>query len=150
MTLLYSNVSGYATSLYYRPQTKFAKVMFLHVSVCPRGRGVHGQVPPHRPGSPPGPGTPPRPGTPPWTRYTPRLFTHPPRAVHAGRYGQQAGGTHPTGMHSCLVINFLLNNDRHFIIIQCIYSTKGNRNTRTCGKHGKFEYHVEWKDFFSG
>ena len=22
---------------YYRPQTKFAKVMFLHVSVCPRG-----------------------------------------------------------------------------------------------------------------
>ena len=25
----------------------------------------------------------------------------PPRAVHAGRYGQQAGGTHPTGMHTC-------------------------------------------------
>ena len=22
-------------------------------------------------------------------------------AVHAGRYGQQVGGTHPTGMHSC-------------------------------------------------
>ena len=35
-----------------------------------------------------GPGTP-RPGT-------------PTGAVHAGRYGQQAGGTHPTGMHSCL------------------------------------------------
>ena len=40
---------------------------------------------------PPGPGTPPRPGT-----------TPPPGAVHAGRYGQQACGTHPTGMHSCL------------------------------------------------
>ena len=26
---------------------------------------------------------------------------HSPRAVHAGRYGQQAGGTHPTGMHTC-------------------------------------------------
>ena len=26
----------------------------------------------------------------------------PPRAVHAGKYGQQAGGTHPTGMHSCI------------------------------------------------
>ena len=26
----------------------------------------------------------------------------PPSAVHAGRYGQQAGGTHPTGMQSCL------------------------------------------------
>ena len=24
-----------------------------------------------------------------------------PGAVHAGRYGQKAGGTHPTGMHSC-------------------------------------------------
>ena len=22
-------------------------------------------------------------------------------AVHAGRYGQQTGGTYPTGMHSC-------------------------------------------------
>ena len=29
----------------------------------------------------------------------------PPGAVHAGRYGQQAGGTHPTGVHSCLNFN---------------------------------------------
>ena len=27
---------------FYRPQTKFAKVMFLQVSVCPRGGGVRG------------------------------------------------------------------------------------------------------------
>ena len=27
----------------------------------------------------------------------------PPFAVYAGRYGQQAGGTHPTGMQSCLL-----------------------------------------------
>ena len=27
---------------------------------------------------------------------------HPPWAEHAGRYGQQASGTHPTGMQSCL------------------------------------------------
>ena len=27
---------------FYRPQTKFAKVMFLHVSVCPLGRGSGG------------------------------------------------------------------------------------------------------------
>ena len=26
----------------------------------------------------------------------------PPGVVHAGRYGQQAGGTNPTGMHTCL------------------------------------------------
>ena len=75
---------------YYRPQTKFAKVMFLHVSVIlSTGGGVPGQVHPPEPGNldtdqvhPPG------------TRYTPR-------PVYAGRYGQQAGGTHPTGMHSC-------------------------------------------------
>ena len=36
-------------------------------------------------------------GTPPG-KYSPR------QVVHAGRYGQQAGGTHPTGMHSCSII----------------------------------------------
>ena len=70
---------------------------------------------------PPGPGTSPGPGTPPWdqvhpprTRYpppgpgtplgpgTPPNQVHPPDAEHAGRYGQWAGGTHPTGMQSCI------------------------------------------------
>ena len=54
----------------------------------------------HPPGArytPPGPGTPPLgPGT-------------PPGAEHAGRYGQRAGGTHPTGMQSCLYL-FLEEN----------------------------------------
>ena len=49
-------------------------------------------------------GTPPkRAGTSPLGRYTPSGQVHPPGAVHAGRSGQQAVGTHPTGMHSCLV-----------------------------------------------
>ena len=30
-------------------------------------------------------------------------FCSHPGAVHAGRYGQQAGGTHPTGMHTCVI-----------------------------------------------
>ena len=52
----------------------------------------------------PRPGIPPRPGTPPRTRYTPQGTRYTtPKAVHAGRYGQQVGGTHPTGMHSCFV-----------------------------------------------
>ena len=44
----------------------------------------------------------------PWADTSPAADTplpesrHTPRTVHAGRYGQQAGGTHPTGMHSCL------------------------------------------------
>ena len=33
---------------FYRPQTKFAKVMLSQVSVCPQGGGVPGQVPPPR------------------------------------------------------------------------------------------------------
>ena len=56
---------------------------------------------PLRPGTPPrdhvhplGPGPPPGPGT-------------PPGAVHAGRYGQQVGGMHPTGMHSCYLWIYL-------------------------------------------
>ena len=57
----------------------------------PLGPGTHTP----RPGTPPRDQVhPPRPGTPPGLGTTPQ-------AVHAGRYGQQAGGTHPTGMHSC-------------------------------------------------
>ena len=37
--------------------------------------------------------------TPPGLRHPPGA--DPPNAVHAGRYGQQTGGTNPTGMQSC-------------------------------------------------
>ena len=51
-------------------------------------------------------GRPPREQTPPGNRQPPEQTPPPPEqappcAVHAGRYGQQAGGTHPTGMHTC-------------------------------------------------
>ena len=89
----------YVYKAHYRPQTKFPKVMFSQMSVCPQ-RGVC-------------------PiacwDTPPWAQ-TPQADTplcrHPlPCPVHAGihppvqcmlGYGQQAGGMHPTGMQSCL------------------------------------------------
>ena len=68
----------------------------------------------HPPGTrytPLGPGTPPWPGThPPMTRYTSLGQVHPPgpgtppRAEHAGRYGERAGGPHPTGMQSCFLM----------------------------------------------
>ena len=93
--------------------------------------GVHhpnppqGADPPDPPGSrhPPGPGTPPEqtppePGTP-RTRHplppgadTPSPGSrHPPDHVHppgkqTAAYGQRAAGTHPTGMHSCLLMIF--------------------------------------------
>ena len=42
----------------------------------------------------------------PGSRHSPRSRQPPPgantpRTVHAERYGQQAGGTYPTGMHTC-------------------------------------------------
>ena len=117
----------------YRPQRKFAKVTFLHLSVnqsfCSQGGGsapVHAGM--H---APPGPeaDTPRQlecyttlgrlwtrgrhpPPPPPDQRHTPPgPEAHPPgpeahpsaQAVHAGRYGQQAGGTHPTGMYTCWI-----------------------------------------------
>ena len=75
--------------------------MFLHVSVILFTGGclphTPGQTPPGR--QPPGQ-TPPLGQTPTWAD-TPPWQTPPPCAAHAGRYGQQAGGTHPTGMQSC-------------------------------------------------
>ena len=55
---------------------------------------------------PPGADNPPSPRsrhTPP--RADPQEQTPPPGAEHAGRYGQRAGGTHPTGMQSCSQID---------------------------------------------
>ena len=78
--------------------------MFLEACVILfTGVGVPGQVHHSLDQTPPlGPGTPPGTRyTPSGTRYTPWDQVHPPGAVHAGRYGQQAGSTHPTGMHSC-------------------------------------------------
>ena len=102
--------------LYYRPQTKFAKIMFFTPvcqSFCLRGgvsASVHAEIHTpqsrHLPGSrhPPGVDTPrsrhPLEQTTPWSRHPPKQT--PPCTVHAERYGQQAGGTHPTGMHTCL------------------------------------------------
>ena len=50
---------------------------------------------------------------------------HPSGAVHAGRYGQQAGGTHPTGMH-CFSYIFTPFRRNHQEKVQ----TEG-RNTNT-------------------
>ena len=66
---------------------KFVEVMFSQVSACPHGGGV-GCLP-----LVPGGGLR-HPGQTPWQT--------PPVQCMLG-YGQQAGGMHPTGMHSCSV-----------------------------------------------
>ena len=42
---------------------------------------------------------------------------HPPSADHGARYGQRAGGTHPTGMQSCALYIFSI-----------VYLTKTGKN----------------------
>ena len=99
----------------------------LHVSVCPQRGEYLGRYTPRA-------GTPPR-------------QVHLPGAVHAGRYGQQAGSTHPTGMHSCCLGNFSIIQDEIFgksskQILLCDFSQfsppktqlgQGYVFTRVCG-----------------
>ena len=61
----------------------------------PRARGTHPQTRDRHPFQGRHP-----PGQTLWEQTPPRS-RHPPSTVHAGRYGQQASGAHPTGMHTC-------------------------------------------------
>ena len=86
----------------YHPQTKFAKVMFSQVSVCPGGvcllswEGVcHTPLGRHLLGRYPRADTP--------SAYWDTL---PPPVQCMLRNGQQVGGMHPTGMYSCLLHDF--------------------------------------------
>ena len=75
--------------LNYCPQMKFAKVMFLQVSICPWWGAcmVGGHV---------------------WQGGAcdrgGAWHARPTRNYEIRWYGQRAGGTHPTGMHSCFVL----------------------------------------------
>ena len=92
------------TKVHYHPQTKFRRLRFhrclsvhrgclppLHAGIHPRNQR---QTPPRtrhlRDQTLPGTKHPPGPDT-----------ARGPPSVHAGRYEQQAGGTHSTGMHTC-------------------------------------------------
>ena len=106
ITHIYLSVA-FRSASFYRPQRSCGKVMFLHLSVilftevaCHTPLGRHTtpwhtpprQTPPRH--IPPGQTTPPTHH--PWADI-------PPAQCMLG-YGQQAGGTHPPGMHSCLCL----------------------------------------------
>ena len=86
----------------YCPQRSWGKVMFSQARVILfTGGGVclsacWDTKPPSAPGSRHLPEQTPWEQTTPWSRHPP------PGAEQAGIYGQRAGGTHPTGMQSCL------------------------------------------------
>ena len=85
---------------------KFAKVMFLHVSVS---HSVHRGVCLSACWDIPLGADPPLAHTASGTHTPPEqtpLEQTPPSAEHAQRYGQCTGGTHPTGMQSCYMLNF--------------------------------------------
>ena len=119
---------------------------YMCLSFCPRGvvypsacRDAH-PLPDKRQATPPprpethlrGPeaGTPPPDQTqaPPRTRRRhplprrPEADPFPSGAVHAGRYGQQAVGTHPTGMYACLYLIFCHTVHKKRISIDLFHS----------------------------
>ena len=111
----------------YHLQTKFAKVMFSQVSVRPQG-GVcpiaYWDTPPGTRGRhrPPWADTPlgrhtPRQIPPLGRHHPPQTGQTPPPAQCMLGYGQQAGDTHPIGIHSSLFLNFddICENSRKFI-----------------------------------
>ena len=93
---------------FYRPQTKLREG-YVFTGVCD---SVHkggvlphcmlGHHPPSWQGRPPWQGDPPG-------KETPLGKADPPCTVHAGGYGQQAGGMHPTGRQSCKITVFTPN-----------------------------------------
>ena len=106
-----SSPKGLLALLCYRRQTKFAKVMFSQVSVCPRGMSAQLFAGIHPPGTrgrhPPG-------------RH-PLSGQTPPVQCTLG-YGQQAGSMHPTRMRSCFegqILAFSL--DFTFLRVQCVH-----------------------------
>ena len=147
-----SHVYKHHKIYFYRLQTKFAKVMFSQVSVCSQGaclphcmlgythpRADTPQADTHLPqADTPPPGRHPPGQTPP--RQTPGQT--PPCPVHAGihtppvqcmlGYGQQVGGTHPTGMHSCHTCTFITTTDRlkFYIIFSFLYSYLNQKATK--------------------
>ena len=73
--------------------------------------------------------------TPPWEQTPPQEQTPPgadtpPGTEHAGRYGQRAGGTHPTGMQSCFL--FFHNKYLFRTSIDKFKSTFSQKNHSDC------------------
>ena len=83
----------------YRPQTKFAKVMFSQVSVCQQGVSA-----PLHAGYTPLLDRHPQADTP-WADTPPGRHT-PPGQTSPGQTPPWVGGTHPIGMHSCFICKF--------------------------------------------
>ena len=92
---------------------------YTRLSFCPYGGSVQAGIPPLGPGTPPGPDTP-SDQAPPRTRHPSPGPGTCPCAVHAARYGQRAGGMHPTGMQSCYILKWHLSDERRTVQVENI------------------------------
>ena len=143
----------------YTPWTRYTPQDQVHPPGTPQTRYPPNQV--HPPG----------PGTPPMTRYTPWDQVHPPGpgtppgTEHCGRYGQRAGGTHPTGMQLVyLCINYFFERRSKIFrnAFQCKYSlqrctvffcivhircTPEIPRTPTSTKHSQFAHVLCYRSF---
>ena len=99
--------------------------------------------PPPKQGDPPGKAEPPWQGRPPLAKQTPWQGdppgkADPPCVVHAGRYGQQAGGMHPTGMQFLLCIRPCLSCFVkiviHIVAVKDVYQQKVSRESEAQDK----------------
>ena len=73
----------------------WGKVIFLHLFVISSRGDTWAGTPPRQVHAHP------------LGRYNPS-GRYSPGAVHDGRYGQRAGDTHPTGMHSCFHVHLAM------------------------------------------
>ena len=98
----------------------------------------------------------------PQARYTPQAGTlpqvHPQAGTPHGRYnpsagtpwqgmlgyGQEAGGTHPTGMHSCLMMSFVSNSGSAGTFICTLYVKSVQLLCRITTKHFTSSLHNEF------
>ena len=103
-----------------------AKVMFLQVCVCPQGGRVSASVHAGMPYPPPMENPPrwrtPQMENPSWMENPPGWRTppdgEPPPGKQTPAYGLRAAGTHPTGMHSCLVMYGIACKERQWRFIR--------------------------------
>ena len=114
---------------YSHPQRSWGKVMFLRIFVILfTGGGLPHCMLGYNP--------------PPNTRQTP------PGTVHAGRYGQQAGGTHPTGMQSCINVKFFWNFTKKLKFTQINLDTSWNIANPEKWESNPYNY-KRWMHLFS-
>ena len=102
----------------------WGKVIFLHLFVILFTGGVPDT--PQTRYTPLGPDTPPRDQVHPQEQTPPGPGT-PSGAAHAGRYGQHAGGMHPTGMQSCTLNIFSKTDFTNCCAFSVIWETSNSR-----------------------